>query len=146
MDIYYTHKWVGLRDRRLATLYYLGLLLVTVTLVGQLGWQQAYVDWDHDISGVVRPRLKLPPTTSGGLSSAADAHCNATRKQCETWDDVDLQEASLALGDGAIFIPTRVQERLQERGADGKYVDVGDSRRLFFVAGTQHSLIACGPV
>ena len=147
MDIYYTQKWVGLRDRRLATLYYLGLLLVTVTLVCQLGWQQAYVDWDHEISGIVRPRLKLPrQTTRGGLSSAADAHCNATRKLCEIWDELDLQAASLALGDGAIFIPTRVQERLQERGADGKYVDVGDSRRLFFVAGAHHTLVACGPV
>jgi len=157
MDTYYTQKWVGLRDKRLATLYYLGLLLVTVTLFVRLGWQQAYVDWDHEISGVVRPRLKTPaqPAQDRGrayCAHAAEGGTTAAESQkrrsthCETWDELDLQEASLALGDGAIFIPTRVQERLQEQDADGgKYLDVPGSRRVFFIAGAISLLLRAAP-
>ena len=74
MDTYYTQKWVGLRDKRLATLYYLGLLLVTSMLLVRLGWQQAYVDWDHEISGVVRPRLKAPAPAAHERERAYCAH------------------------------------------------------------------------
>ena len=66
--------------------------------------------------------------------------------RCETWDELDLQEASQTFGDGAIFIPTRVQERLQEQDAGGrKYVDVPGSRRVFFVAGTIRPLPRAAP-
>ena len=66
--------------------------------------------------------------------------------RCETWDELDLQEASQTFGDGAIFIPTRVQERLQEQDSGGrKYVDVPGSRRVFFVAGTIRPLPRAAP-
>ena len=151
MDTYYTQKWVGLRDKRLATLYYLGLLLVTSMLLVRLGWQQAYVEWDHEISGVVRPRLKAPAPAAhereraycayaAGILPEGPVPAESEKRRstrCETWDELDLQEASPAFGDGAIFIPTRVQERLQEQDAGGrKYVDVPGSWRVFFVAGT----------
>jgi len=157
MDTYYTQKWVGLRDKRLATLYYLGLLLVTSMLLVRLGWQQAYVDWDHEISGVVRPRLKAPAPAAHERERAYCAHAapedgpvaeseKRRSTRCETWDELDLQEASQTFGDGAIFIPTRVQERLQEQDAGGrKYVDVPGSRRVFFVAGTIRPLPRAAP-
>ncbi len=45
------------------------------------------------------------------------------------------------LRDGAIFVPTRVQERLQEQSADGTYRDIDASRRTYYVGAIDDFLL-----
>lgn len=82
MDVYYTQKWIRLRDRRLAALYWLGLFAVAVAVVVQVGLEKAYLEYDDESIGIVRPRLKRPPLLN--FSSAADyAYCHEERKGME---------------------------------------------------------------
>ena len=82
MDVYYTQKWIRLRDRRLAALYWLGLSAVAVAVVVQVGLEKAYLEYDDESIGIVRPRLKRPALLN--FSSAADyAYCHEERKGME---------------------------------------------------------------
>ena len=78
--------------------------------------RQAYLEYDDEISGIVRTRLKCPALNAA--SAAAYHYCAgrgsgpANVSACEVWDELELQLEG-GVGDGAIFVPTRVQERLQ---------------------------------
>lgn len=157
LDTYYTPKYVGIKDRRLGLAYYVGMLATLLWLVVTLHHRQGYLEFEDDVTGVIRPRLKHWPSGAArssevlpycghaaaavhasGASADTDSDSDAARGStgCRSWD---AHEVMQVLGDGTLFIATRVQDQVQTSGgAPGTgvpFVDApGVARSSYYVA------------
>jgi len=139
-DIYWTVKYCGIKDKRLALAYWgavLGMLLYALT--SGLVSQHSRIELEDEFEGLVRPRLKAPKKNSH--KSTLD-YCN---KGCRR---LDQETISSVIGSDSIFVTTRVQLINQTATSCQDQSQICEikwekaERTTFFVAGVEDYILS----